>query len=113
MYEPPVIIAKLGELLRESIPVGNKALEAHMRAVEALRFELAQSTSDWTVELYLARKNMLWPKDFDKKLTELDRTTRLHADTGVIEKDLLMLSKLEILVAERLQLISLLYRQSK
>lgn len=104
MYESPKIIAEVGAFLREPLPRIPEDLEAHIIGLDALRFELAQATADWLKLLYDKRRQMLWPKDTDKKMTELDRNVHLHADVSVIERDYHFLEALTKLVEQRLDL---------
>lgn len=100
MYESPKIIQEVGEFLREPIPKID--IEDHIIGLEALRFELAKSTVEQLKLLQDKRKQLLWPKDMEKGLTELDRTTRLNADVSIINKDYEFLLRLETLVEWRL-----------
>lgn len=56
--------------------------------------------------LYEKRKQMLWPKDFEKGLTELDRTTRLDGDLAPMEADYQFMLKLDELIVARIELAS-------
>jgi hypothetical protein len=98
------IISEVGELLRVPLPRAQEDLEAHVIGLEALRYDLAEATSNSLQMLYQKRKQMLWPKDAEKNLTELDRTTRLNGDVAILERDYQFLSRLEALVDSRLSL---------
>lgn len=109
-YESPKVIAIVGAVLRQ--PIDMKAWKTQLVSLEALQFELAEATVDQMKMLYQSRKQVLWPKDFDKKLTELDRTTRLNADAAVIERDYRLLKRVQELVDSRLDLIIKLHQGS-
>lgn len=79
-------------------------MEAHIIGLEALRFDLAKEVADSMQLLYEKRKQMLWPKDAEKGLTELDRTTRLNGDVAILERDYQFLLRLESLVEARLNI---------
>jgi vacuolar-type H+-ATPase subunit E/Vma4 len=100
------IVDKLQPYLSVSIPI-NPA--AHLRALEALRLELAKASTEAHQKLVEKRRQALWPKD--KELTELDRKTRLDGDTAVYEADALFLEKLEEIVKDRLELGKLLLQK--
>lgn len=104
MYQSPQIIIEIGKFLREPLPLAQEDLEAHMIGLEALRYDLAQATSDQLRLVYDKKKQMLWPRDMEKGLTELDRTTRLNADVSLIDRDYQFLLRLEALVEFRLQM---------
>lgn len=96
------IIAEVGEFLR--VPIPKDDLEDHIIGLEALRFELATQLVDSMMLLYQKRKQMLWPKDAEKGMTELDRTTRLNGDVAILERDYKFLQRLEELIDSRLKL---------
>jgi hypothetical protein len=98
------IISRVGELLRQPLPTTEKDLRAHLVQLEALRFDLAQATTDAMQTLYEKRKQMLWPRDAEKGLTELDRTTRLNGDIAPLERDYQFLLRIESLIDGRLKL---------
>lgn len=103
-YSSPEIIKVIGVFLRNPMPLAQEDLEAHMIGIEALRYELARATVDQLKLLYDKKKQMLWPKDAEKGMTELDRNTRLNADVSVIDRDYQFLLRLEPLVEFRLQM---------
>lgn len=79
--------------------------DADYESLEGIAMILAFAIADQTKLIYEKRKQMLWPKDMEKGLTELDRTTRLNGDLAFIERDLILLNKLEALVIMRLELL--------
>lgn len=97
--EEPKIIKLVGEYLRKT-NTRSDALK-----LDTLRFELALARVDAQKLLYEKRKQMLWPKDAEKGLTELDRTTRLNADVAVLERNYQFLARLEELVDNRIDLV--------
>jgi hypothetical protein len=103
-YQSPLIIIEIGKYLRSPMPLAQEDLEGHMIGLEALRYELAQATVDQLQLLYQKKKQMLWPKDAEKGMTELDRNTRLNADVSIIDRDYQFLLRLEPLVEFRLQM---------
>lgn len=100
------IISQVGEYLRQALPKDASKLLEHVRGLEALQFDLTKERVDSMQFLYEKRRQLLWPKDIDTKLTELDRTTRLNADVAVLERDHQFLVRLEQLVEARLDLAS-------
>lgn len=98
------IIKKVGEYLRKPIPTTQKDLKLHVIGLDALRYDLAEACYDSMQTLYQKRKQMLWPKDVEKGLTELDRNTRLNGDVAVLERDYHFLLKLQDLVESRIEL---------
>lgn len=89
------------------LPKDKTKLKQHIIELEALRFELAETTVDTMRLLYEKRKQMLWPKDIPvgkKEPTELDRSTYLNADVATIERDYQFLLRIETLVKDRLEL---------
>ena len=104
MYEEPKIISKLGRVMRRNIPKAGEDLELYIRSLDSLKFELAESTANQKRLLYEKRKQMLWPKDSEKGLTELDRSVRLNGDLAILERDMWFLERLNELVEQRLTL---------
>lgn len=102
IFDEPEIVGKIAPLLQIKIPIDDENLESHIIELNSYQYDLAVATSDIQRLLYEKRKQALWPKD--KELTELDRKTRLDADTAPIERNYELLSKLEVLVAQRLQI---------
>lgn len=100
----PGIIARVGEFLRNPLPRAREDLEAHIIGLEGLRYDLAHDCVESMQVLYQKRRQMLWPKDAEKGLTELDRTTRLNGDVAILERDYQFLLRLEKLVEDRLTL---------
>jgi hypothetical protein len=98
------IITTVGALLRQPLPRAQEDLEAHVIELEACRFDLAEATVNSLQLLYQKRKQMLWPKDAEKNLTELDRTTRLNGDVAILERDYAFLLRIEALIEGRLNL---------
>lgn len=108
-YSTPSIIAQYGELLRMDLPTETPAiLLVHVKALLALRFELAGQTNRWLVIVHEARSKVLWPKDKDK--TELDRKTYMDAAIAQLQADYDMLLKIDEIVKERLEFALLLLR---
>lgn len=95
-YREPEIIQKLGEVLRQ--PASLSSFEE----LEVMRFDLSLAIADQMKLVYEKRKQMLWPKDMDKGLTELDRTTRLNGDLAQLERDWEFLKMIEAQVELRL-----------
>lgn len=102
--ETPKIVSEIGEFLRHPLPRAQEDLEAHVIGLEALRYELAEACVDAMQLLYEKRRQMLWPKDAEKGLTELDRTTRLNGDVAILERNYQFLLRVEALVEQRLSL---------
>lgn len=96
------IVNTVGELLRQEIP--RKDVRGYIERLEAVRYDLAEATARAMELVYVKRKQMLWPKDAEKGLTELDRTTRLNGDVAMLERDYAFLKRLETLVDDRLNL---------
>lgn len=92
------IVTKVGELLRQPLSKEN------LIALDAIRYDLANERVKAMELLYVKRKQMLWPKDAEKGLTELDRTTRLNGDIAPLERDYQFLTRLETLVDSRIEL---------
>jgi hypothetical protein len=107
-YQPPAIISRVGELLRRPLSLAKEDLEQYVIDLDSTRFEIASSLTEQLQLLHEKRKQMLWPKDADKSLTELDRTTRLNADIAPIERDYQMLIRIEKLVDDKIQLALML-----
>lgn len=102
MWESPPILAEAGALLRKP-PSKEVALE-----LSDIRFPLAEEKVKMLRLVYEKRKQMLWPKDAEKGLTELDRTTRLNGDLAPLEADYEFIKTIELLIEQRLELIKLL-----
>lgn len=111
-YESPSIIAKVGSLLRKPFPRSTEDIEVAVMDLEDIKYDLAEAVTDHMRLLYEKRKQMLWPKDAEKNLTELDRTVRLSGDVAVIERDYQLLCKIEQLVNDRIAIILALARIS-
>lgn len=110
-YRSPEIIERLGKVLRLPVPRASEDLEEHLVLLDSLRVDLATAACDHMRLLHEKRKQMLWPKDFDKKMTELDRTTRLNGDVAIIERDYRLLERIEGILEGRMALaLSLLNR---
>lgn len=92
------LVAEIGTLLRQA------PSQEQLISLDKLRFDLANEVTDAMQLLYEKRKQMLWPKDAEKGLTELDRSTRLNGDVAILERDYQFLLRLETLVADRLKL---------
>ena len=103
-YKSPDIIKEIGVYLREPLSLFQEDLHNQMIGLESLRYGLTEATVDQLKLLYDKKKQMLWPKDSEKGLTELDRTTRLNADVSIIDRDYQFLLRLEPLVEFRLQM---------
>lgn len=110
-YSSPSIITQTGELLREPLPTKATDLVAHVTALEALRYELADKTYEWQQMLYEKRMQMLWPKEKDK--TELDRKTFLDGQTSIIQRDYEFMREIQELIKDRLDLTRLILETSK
>lgn len=110
-YQEPAIVGEIGSILRQPLPLAHEDLEGAVIGLEAYRFALAEATVDAMRLLYEKRKQMLWPKDAEKNLTELDRTTRLNGDVAMLERNYAFLTRLEALVDARLNLSMLLLSQ--
>jgi len=107
MYEPPnQIIKDIGAYLSEQIPNTKQELIIHLAGLESLRYRLAESRVEWMLLLDEKKNQMLHPKD--KDLTEMDRKIMLNASIGIINKDYEFLTKLELIVEDRIKLGSLL-----
>jgi hypothetical protein len=107
-YTSPEIISKSGELLRKPLSLAQEDLEQFLIDMDSIRYDIASATTEQLQLLHEKRKQMLWPKDADKSLTELDRTTRLNADIAPIERDYQMLIRIEKLVEDKIQLALML-----
>ena len=76
-YEPPKVYESLS-ILNDNLPTVRDALVTHLEALLRLQLVVAGDLATWQELLYVKRKQLLWPKDVDKK-TELDRNTYLNA----------------------------------
>ena len=102
--ETPDIIAKLQPIL--SKPLSLSKLQQQILLLQSLRYELAEASTKARESLVERRRTCLYPKD--ASMTELDRKTRLEADTSAYEQTADFLSKLEEIVADYIQLGRLL-----
>ena len=110
MYQPPKIVKRVGEILKKPIPYAPEDLDEYVRELLGIRVELAESVVEWGCLVAEKRKQMLWPKDAETKLTELDRTVRLEGDIAFIEKDYKFLVMLEKYIEQQLTMIVALKR---
>lgn len=101
-YTEPTIIKTLATILRVPIPTDGDELEAHIIELNALQYDLALELVNTQKLLYEKRKQLLWPKDKDQ--TELDRKTKLDADTAPIQRNYELLSRIELLIIQRLDI---------
>lgn len=108
MYESPKVIIEVGKYLQQPLPLAQEDLRQHLIGLESMRYQLAEAIADQIKLVYDKRKQMLWPKDADKGLTELDRNTRLNADVSVMERDKEFLLRIEEMVLFRLNMGMLL-----
>lgn len=95
-YQEPPIIKTATDLLRGKVP---DDLEEHVMDIVAIQADVALATADTLKVLLEKRKQLLWPKD--KDTTELDRKTRLDADTAPLQRDYELLVRLEELLKQR------------
>jgi hypothetical protein len=102
MYEEPAIIQRVSVLVRDPLPRAAEDIDTHLVDLEAIHFELAVAIADQQRLVYEKRKQMLWPKDAEKGLTEMDRQVRLNADVAPLERDLLLLTKIESMLEQRM-----------
>ena len=101
-YVSPPIIHEVAELL--GVPIPEDDLDAHIIALNALQYAVAVNTVDSLKLLYEKKKQILFPRDIpNMKMTELDRTTRLNADTAVLQRDYELLTKIELLIKDRIE----------
>jgi len=107
-YQQPIIIEKIGEILREPLPNSTAEIIKQLNSLAPLRYELLMKTAEITVLLYDKRAQYLWPKEKDK--TELDRKTFLDAQTGIIEADYILLKEVIDLAKERVQMLKTLLK---
>lgn len=105
MYEAPSIIKEVGDILRLPLPRAREDIEAHVVELEKLRVPLAEAVVDAGRLVAEKRLQALWPKDAEKKLTELERTVRLEGDIAVYERDYQFLLRLEKFIEQRLTVI--------
>jgi len=105
MYLSPPIIEEVGKILRQQIPYASEDRDIALIELDAFRFPVAEARCKQLKLLHEKRKQMLFPKDFGKGLTELDRTTSLNSDVAVIEQDLKLLEAIEGIVEGRLGLL--------
>jgi len=105
MYESPPVIAEVGTILKQQIPTIDEDRDMALIELDALRFPIAEARCNLLKLLYDKRKQALYPKDFGKGLTELDRTTYMNADVSVIERDLKLLEAIESIVEGRVELL--------
>lgn len=102
-YESPIeVLSRVGRYLRVPLPDEHRTLTAHLRSLEATRYDLAEATAEWHSKVAVYKNRMLHPKD--KELTELDRNVMLDAHVSVVRKDYEFLCKLEELVKDRIEL---------
>lgn len=107
-YTQPDIIKDAGDLLRVELPKDHDALVSHTETLQRCLYDIAESYTKWLQLYHESRFKMLWPKD--KTITELDRTTRLHASTAIIERDYEMLGITKALVENKLELCFILLK---
>jgi hypothetical protein len=104
-YSSPPIILDCAKLLRNPIPRAQEDIENHVIELNALQYPVVEAQCDMLQTLYEKKKQFLWPKDVpNMKMTELDRTTKLNADTAVLERDYQLLCKIEGLLISRLNI---------
>lgn len=101
------IIARIGNYLREPIPIASPEIKTHLTYLEALRYELLEVRVDWQKMLAEKKGQYLHPKD--AQFTELDRKTMLNAQLANIERDVTFLLGLEDLINQRIELGKTLY----
>lgn len=87
------------------MPLPSKDVLEHIRGLEALRYELAEVTSTVLQELYEKRAQSLVPKD--AQWTDLDRKTMLDGFVAEKERDYQFLTRLEVIVSDRIDLAKL------
>lgn len=104
--DEPTIIEEAGRLLRKPLSLAEEDIEMHIIELDAIRFELAEQKANTLRLLYEKRKQFLWPKDAEKNLTELDRTTRLNGDIASIERDYHFLGLIWDMVEQRLEFLT-------
>lgn len=103
MYQPPTeIMRRAGMYLRVTMPDAKAKLKEHLRVIEAVRYELAETRADWGKMLAEKKSQYLHPKD--KEFTEMDRKIMLNAQLADIERDYEFLCTIELLVKERIDL---------
>lgn len=110
MYTPPPTIEKVSKALRISLPGAREDLEESIRVLDVIRVELAHAIADHQKLLYEKRKQYLWPKDAEKGLTELDRTTRLNGDLAALEADWTLLNALNEILEQKITLALVLIK---
>lgn len=98
-YKEPAIIKEAVSLLRLRIPPDDESIESHIIDISAIQSDVAIATSDALKLLHEKRKQLLWPKD--KDTTELDRKTKLDADTAPLQRDFELLIRIEELLRQR------------
>lgn len=110
MYEQPPIIKTVSEQLHLSLPRASEDLEVTIINLDGLRIGLAEAIAQMHRFIYEKRKQMLWPKDADKGLTDLDRKIRLDGDLAAFESDYQFLQRLDNLVEQKITLATILLR---
>lgn len=98
-YTEPPVIKEATTLLRVKIPSDDESIESHIVDIASIQGEVAMATADSLKLLLEKRKQLLWPKD--KDTTELDRKTRLDADTAPLQRDYELLIRIEELLRQR------------
>jgi len=102
-YESPTeVMKRCGVYLGVTMPDSKVKLIAHLRGIEACRFDLVKAITEWHRLVAEHRNRMLHPKD--KELTELDRNTMLEAHVAVVRQDYEFLVKLDELIVDRIAL---------
>ena len=107
-YESPKIIQESADWVREPIRVSKKELSELIHDLQGVLLTLDESIADYTKKLAEGRRAMLWPKDVEKGLTEMDRKIRNDADVAPIERDLIFMKKIEVLLKDRIRLAMIL-----
>lgn len=107
MYEGPTeIIRRAGMYLKVAMPDAKAKLTDHLRMLDSVRLDVAETKADWGKLLAEKKNQMLHPKD--KDLTDMDRRIMMNASVAVIERDYNFLCDIDRLLGERIDLGKLL-----
>lgn len=101
--ESPAIIEEAATLLRKPLTFNEEQIETYIIELDAIRYDVAEAIANQQRLLYEKRKQMLWPKDAEAKLTELDRTIRLNGDVASIERDYKFLELIWVMLEQKLE----------
>ena len=98
----------MASLIRLPLPKGQKSIQTHIEALLDASVTLADELTNWHMKLHLKRRQVLWPKQADEKLTEMDRKIRNDADSAEVERDYEFMKQLKKLADYKLDFLKTL-----